>query len=336
MLFCPRAGVLAVFMRREQQQYGGGWSLLKSALLETCWPAAGPVRMLAHSLFVLVALTGIALDWKSPPREAQAVPWRHAMAQLAPGDRRDCLAGGGHWRYRQRCPAVAGARGNFAGPAIPWPSSPTRSLWAGRCGRSASPLLIPKRRGRPRVAPCLAPCPRLARRGLAWNPQRPWPDQAVSEGKNIRSMRPRHLPWWFCDKCHILEAGACTGFLYFAIYLIAYCALPRLLKHLKGLENACGLEAQRPVPVTYDTAPTARPAPVNTAGTPRASIHHFRKTTTMFSTATASSRRALLSAGALWAALLAGCATAPNLRQSPWHRRHQRLYSKRPPPPPPG
>lgn len=86
MLFLPRVlGVLAVFMRREQQQYGGGWSLLKSALLESMLALLqAPVRMLAHSLFVLVALTGIALDWKSPPREAQAVPWRHAMAQLAP------------------------------------------------------------------------------------------------------------------------------------------------------------------------------------------------------------------------------------------------------------
>ena len=40
--------------------------------------------MLAHSLFVVVALTGIKLDWKSPPREAAAVPWRIAFAQLAP------------------------------------------------------------------------------------------------------------------------------------------------------------------------------------------------------------------------------------------------------------
>ncbi|MBP8147180.1 MAG: hypothetical protein KAX94_03565, partial [Acidovorax sp.] len=44
----------------------------------------------------------------------------------------------------------------------------------------------------------------------------------------------------------------------------------------------------------------------------------FRKTTTMFSTATASSRRGLLSAGALWAALLAaGCATAPEPAPEP-------------------
>jgi membrane glycosyltransferase len=32
----------------------------------------------------VVALTGIKLDWKSPPREAAAVPWRVAVSQLAP------------------------------------------------------------------------------------------------------------------------------------------------------------------------------------------------------------------------------------------------------------
>ena len=40
--------------------------------------------MLAHSLFVVVALTGLKLEWKSPPREAVAVPWTFALKQLAP------------------------------------------------------------------------------------------------------------------------------------------------------------------------------------------------------------------------------------------------------------
>ena len=86
MLFLPRVlGVAAVFMRREQSQYGGGASLLKSAALESVLAILqAPIRMLAHSLFVLIALTGLKLEWKSPPREAHAVPWRHAMRQLAP------------------------------------------------------------------------------------------------------------------------------------------------------------------------------------------------------------------------------------------------------------
>ncbi|EER61052.1 glycosyl transferase family 2 [Acidovorax delafieldii 2AN] len=86
MLFLPRLlGVAAVFMRGEQGEYGGGVRLLKSVALESTMAILqAPVRMLAHSLFVLVALTGLPLAWKSPPREAHAVPWRHAMRQLAP------------------------------------------------------------------------------------------------------------------------------------------------------------------------------------------------------------------------------------------------------------
>ena len=86
LLFLPRVlGIAAVLMRGEQRQYGGLWGLVKSSVLESGLAIVqAPVRMLAHSLFVLVALTGIKLDWKSPPREAAAVPWKVAVTQLAP------------------------------------------------------------------------------------------------------------------------------------------------------------------------------------------------------------------------------------------------------------
>ena len=86
LLFLPRVlGIAAVLMRGEQRQYGGVWGLVKSSVLESGLAIVqAPVRMLAHSLFVLVALTGIKLDWKSPPREANAVPWKVAATQLAP------------------------------------------------------------------------------------------------------------------------------------------------------------------------------------------------------------------------------------------------------------
>ena len=86
LLFLPRVlGIAAVLMRGEQRQYGGAWGLVKSSVLESGLAIVqAPVRMLAHSLFVVVALTGIKLDWKSPPREAAAVPWKIAAAQLAP------------------------------------------------------------------------------------------------------------------------------------------------------------------------------------------------------------------------------------------------------------
>lgn len=86
MLFLPRIlGLMAVFMRREQLSFGGSAALLRSALLETGVALLqAPVRMVAHSLFVVAALTGLKLDWKSPPREANAVPWATAVERFAP------------------------------------------------------------------------------------------------------------------------------------------------------------------------------------------------------------------------------------------------------------
>ena len=86
MLFLPRIlGLAAVLLKGQQNAYGGTASLLRSALLETLIALLqAPIRMVAHSLFVVVAMTGLKLDWKSPPREAAAVPWKHALQQLAP------------------------------------------------------------------------------------------------------------------------------------------------------------------------------------------------------------------------------------------------------------
>ncbi len=86
MLFMPRLlGVAAVLVKREQAAYGGTCALWLSAATETVLAVLqAPVRMLAHSLFVLLALTGLRLEWKSPPREASGVRWRDAAVQLAP------------------------------------------------------------------------------------------------------------------------------------------------------------------------------------------------------------------------------------------------------------
>jgi membrane glycosyltransferase len=86
MLFLPRIlGLAAVFMKGEQKSFGGARGLLGSAAVETVMALLqAPIRMLAHSLFVLVAITGLKLEWKSPPREAAGVTWRDAAARLAP------------------------------------------------------------------------------------------------------------------------------------------------------------------------------------------------------------------------------------------------------------
>lgn len=86
LLFMPRVlGLAAVFLRGEQQRFGGTLSLLRSGAVETATAVLqAPIRMVAHSLFVVVAITGVKLDWKSPPREAAMVPWRDAASRLSP------------------------------------------------------------------------------------------------------------------------------------------------------------------------------------------------------------------------------------------------------------
>jgi membrane glycosyltransferase len=84
LLLAPRAlGVAAVWLRGEHADYGGRARLLLSALLEMVVSALqAPVRMLAHTAFVLGTLTGIKLEWKSPPRDAQAIGWREALRRI--------------------------------------------------------------------------------------------------------------------------------------------------------------------------------------------------------------------------------------------------------------
>ena len=85
MLVMPRAlGVVTIVLRREQALYGGTAALVRGALMEGVLSVLqAPLRMVAHTLFVVVALTGLKLDWKSPPREANDIGWADASNRFA-------------------------------------------------------------------------------------------------------------------------------------------------------------------------------------------------------------------------------------------------------------
>jgi membrane glycosyltransferase len=85
MLALPRVlGVVAIIARGEARSYGGPLALAAGTLIEGALAVLqAPVRMIAHTLFVLIALTGLKLQWKSPPREAEDVLWRDAARRFA-------------------------------------------------------------------------------------------------------------------------------------------------------------------------------------------------------------------------------------------------------------
>ncbi len=84
MLLLPRAlGVALVIQQGQQHLYGGISGLVLSALLEALLSALqAPLRMAAHTVFVVGALTGLNLQWKSPPRQAERLAWTDAGRAL--------------------------------------------------------------------------------------------------------------------------------------------------------------------------------------------------------------------------------------------------------------
>ncbi|MFP5358231.1 MAG: glucans biosynthesis glucosyltransferase MdoH [Gammaproteobacteria bacterium] len=80
LLFLPKLLALALQVRQGARLYGGPLRLLLSMLGEVLFSALlAPIRMLFHTRFVLTALAGFAIQWKSPPREDASTPWREAL-----------------------------------------------------------------------------------------------------------------------------------------------------------------------------------------------------------------------------------------------------------------
>ena len=80
VLFTPKilGGIMAI--ARGARQFGGGLGAALSVLLEIVFSALlAPIRMLFHTQFVLAALTGLGVHWKSPPREDAETPWGEAV-----------------------------------------------------------------------------------------------------------------------------------------------------------------------------------------------------------------------------------------------------------------
>jgi membrane glycosyltransferase len=84
LLLLPRVlGAASIVARGEAAAFGGALRLSIGAALELLLSSLqAPLRMLAHSVFVVSALTGLKLEWKSPPRAAEATGWAEASRRI--------------------------------------------------------------------------------------------------------------------------------------------------------------------------------------------------------------------------------------------------------------
>ena len=80
VLFLPKLLAGLMLLGRGARNFGGRARLVLSLLLEILTSALlAPVRALFHTLFVLAALTGLRVEWKSPARDDAATSWGAAL-----------------------------------------------------------------------------------------------------------------------------------------------------------------------------------------------------------------------------------------------------------------
>jgi membrane glycosyltransferase len=80
VLFVPKILAALLVVARGAGEFGGAGRVLLSLVLEVVFSALlAPIRMLFHTQFVLAALTGWRLHWKSPPREDAETTWGEAI-----------------------------------------------------------------------------------------------------------------------------------------------------------------------------------------------------------------------------------------------------------------
>jgi membrane glycosyltransferase len=87
LLLAPKViSLFAIIAKGQARRYGGVPKLLLSATIEFVHSVLlAPVRMLFHTQFVLAALAGVTLAWKSPPRHDDATGWGEALSRHAFG-----------------------------------------------------------------------------------------------------------------------------------------------------------------------------------------------------------------------------------------------------------
>jgi membrane glycosyltransferase len=82
ILFLPKLLAVALIMGRRAHEFGGRFNIVVSTLGEIVLSMLlAPIRMLFHTRFVVAALAGWAITWRSPARDDAATSWGYALRQ---------------------------------------------------------------------------------------------------------------------------------------------------------------------------------------------------------------------------------------------------------------
>lgn len=80
LLFLPKLLGIALALIKRRSEFGGGFSLLKSAMLELVMAVLiAPLMMFYHSYFVVSVFIGHSVKWEAQEREGRKVPWSVAF-----------------------------------------------------------------------------------------------------------------------------------------------------------------------------------------------------------------------------------------------------------------
>ena len=80
LLFLPKILGVVLVLLQGAREYGGSLRVVLGMFAEMVFSALlAPVRMLFHTQFVVRALTGWSVQWKSPPREDTETTWGDAL-----------------------------------------------------------------------------------------------------------------------------------------------------------------------------------------------------------------------------------------------------------------
>jgi membrane glycosyltransferase len=82
ILFLPKVLAVLLIMGRRAREFGGRVNIVVSTLGEILLSMLlAPIRMLFHTRFVVIALAGWSLSWRSPARDDAATTWGYALRQ---------------------------------------------------------------------------------------------------------------------------------------------------------------------------------------------------------------------------------------------------------------